>query len=66
MPCAGDSGEICGGGNALSIYKNCNGGSCSNAQYGVVGNTTTTSYAAKAKRHIHEHIAYVNGLSHSH
>ncbi|KAL1297177.1 hypothetical protein AAFC00_004750 [Neodothiora populina] len=32
-PCAGNSSEYCGGSNALSLYKKCDGGSCTNALY---------------------------------
>lgn len=38
MPCAGNSSEICGGGNLLSLYKTCNTtSSCTNIAYAPVG-----------------------------
>ena len=33
MPCAGDASEICGAGDALSLYKKCDGGACTNAGF---------------------------------
>jgi Domain of unknown function (DUF1996)/WSC domain len=44
MKCAGDNGEYCGGGLAMSLYQKCDGsGDCSNAQFSVVGNSTSSS-----------------------
>ena len=40
MPCAGDAGEFCGGGGTISLYQKCTG-ECQNAQFGVVGNSTS-------------------------
>ncbi|KZF23573.1 putative WSC domain protein [Xylona heveae TC161] len=47
MKCNGDDGEYCGGSGALSLYQKC-GGSCQNAQYGVVGNSTSTTSATSS------------------
>lgn len=33
QPCAGNTTELCGGPNALSVYKNCSGGACTNALF---------------------------------
>ena len=35
--CTGNSNEICGDASALSLYKKCSGGSCQNAQFGLIG-----------------------------
>ena len=35
--CTGNSNEICGDASLLSLYKKCTGGSCQNAQFGLVG-----------------------------
>jgi Domain of unknown function (DUF1996)/WSC domain len=40
MPCAGDSGEYCGGAGTISLYQKCTS-TCQNAQFGVVGNSTS-------------------------
>ncbi|KAI9693792.1 MAG: hypothetical protein M1822_003063 [Bathelium mastoideum] len=33
MPCAGNANETCGAGDALSLYKKCDGGACTNAGF---------------------------------
>lgn len=43
MPCSGDSSEICGGYGALSIYKACGSGACTNAVWKAVGNSTAST-----------------------
>ncbi|TKA62589.1 hypothetical protein B0A49_13496 [Cryomyces minteri] len=58
MKCSGDSTEYCGGGSALSMYRKCSGGSCTNAQYGVVGNSTTSSSKRHLDSHRHHHAAH--------
>lgn len=59
MTCAGDSGEYCGGAAWLSMYKDCDGGSCQNAQYGVVGNGTSS----KVRRHLGGHMHHARHAS---
>jgi hypothetical protein len=45
MKCKGDTGEYCGGSWGLSVYEKCDAGAdCQNAQYGVVGNSTATTF----------------------
>lgn len=45
--CSGDNSEFCGGSDALSIYKNCNGGTCTNAEYnGPSGAVAVSAVAA--------------------
>lgn len=46
-PCAGDAGEYCGGGGTISLYQKCTG-SCQNAQFGVVGNSTAPAAPTRA------------------
>ncbi|EMC98661.1 hypothetical protein BAUCODRAFT_377209 [Baudoinia panamericana UAMH 10762] len=48
MPCAGNAQQMCGGPSALSVYRNCAGGSCENALFRVNGSTTTNK-----RRHVH-------------
>ena len=36
MPCAGNSNELCGAGDRLSLYQKCTG-TCENAQFGLAG-----------------------------
>ncbi|KAI9715377.1 MAG: hypothetical protein M1812_006022 [Candelaria pacifica] len=66
MKCGGDSGEYCGGGPGISLYKKCDG-TCQNSQYGVVGNTTSSSTtpssspspaanSKRARRHLRAHL----------
>ncbi|KAK3069193.1 hypothetical protein LTR53_012654, partial [Teratosphaeriaceae sp. CCFEE 6253] len=50
QPCAGDANEICGGSAALSVYKSCGGGSCTNDVFKVNGSSTSTK---KTRRHLH-------------
>ncbi|KAI7184842.1 hypothetical protein KC352_g22678, partial [Hortaea werneckii] len=37
MNCGGDSSEVCGGPNALSIYRACDDGACNNNMFTVNG-----------------------------
>ncbi|KAK6394058.1 hypothetical protein LTR65_001904 [Meristemomyces frigidus] len=37
QPCAGNADEICGGSAALSVYKDCDGGACSNSIFTING-----------------------------
>ena len=46
-PCAGKSTEICGNGNALSLYKKCTG-TCTNAQFGLGGSSGSGGSSAPA------------------
>ncbi|EED20675.1 WSC domain protein, putative [Talaromyces stipitatus ATCC 10500] len=49
FPCAGNSTEMCGGSAALSVYHNCAGGSCKNANIGVIeGAASSPANAAPA------------------
>ncbi|KAK1060229.1 hypothetical protein LTR74_012048 [Friedmanniomyces endolithicus] len=50
QPCAGNGGQICGGSAALSVYKSCEGGACSNDVFHVNG---TASAPTKRRRHVH-------------
>ena len=45
--CAGNSTEICGNGNALSLYKKCSG-ACNNAQFGLGGSSGSSGSSAPA------------------
>ena len=45
--CKGNSSEICGNGNALSLYQKCNG-ACNNAQFGLGGSSGSTASAPAA------------------
>jgi Domain of unknown function (DUF1996)/WSC domain len=47
MKCAGDAGEYCGGAGTISLYQKC-AGTCQNAQYGVVGNSTAPAASSVA------------------
>lgn len=42
MKCGGDSTEICGGPNALSLYQKCGSSGCTNAAYTVPGGLPTS------------------------
>ncbi|KAK0835774.1 hypothetical protein LTR73_000273 [Friedmanniomyces endolithicus] len=50
QPCAGNGGQICGGSAALSVYKSCEGGACSNDVFHVNG---TAGAPTKRRRHVH-------------
>ncbi|KAI6806951.1 WSC-domain-containing protein, partial [Hortaea werneckii] len=58
QPCAGNDQEVCGGSAALSVYKSCDGGACSNAVFQVNGTESASSggeSSEKRRRHIHKH-----------
>ncbi|RMY71810.1 hypothetical protein D0863_04914 [Hortaea werneckii] len=61
QPCAGNDQEVCGGSAALSVYKSCDDGACSNAVFHVNGTDSASSSSSaggsseKRKRHIHKH-----------
>ena len=51
MPCSGNSAELCGGPNALSVYQACTSTSCSNVFMNVNG-TTVSSKRDLNRRHL--------------
>lgn len=53
MPCAGNSEEICGAGNALSIYQACGSGSCTNTKITIVGGLPSHSKTKKREKRGH-------------
>ena len=59
MPCAGDATEVCGAGDALSLYKKCDGGACTNVAWELgtpVPSTDGGSTSTKARRsHLERH-----------
>jgi hypothetical protein len=60
QPCGGNAKQICGGAAALSVYKSCSGGNCTNAAFQVNGTQPDSTTVAdvnpvKHKRHIHPH-----------
>ncbi|KAK4952659.1 hypothetical protein LTR10_009465 [Elasticomyces elasticus] len=50
QPCAGNADQVCGGSGALSVYKSCDGGACTNAAFKINGTSSSTK---KSRRHIH-------------